>query len=93
MLENMKAEFYQLCSAIGRLYVDVKVLSPSLHRGGHQGEGVLQHPRDHLLGEECCWFDLPSLEGCGNKMWAGQCHTIFMAFQHIFTRIVEMGLV
>ena len=68
MLENMKAEFYQLCSAIGRLYVNVKVLSPSLHRGGHQGEGVLQHPQDHLLGEDSCWFDLPGFEGCGNEM-------------------------
>ena len=26
-------------------------------------------------------------------MWAGQCYTILMAFQLIFTRMVEMGLV
>ena len=32
-------------------------------------------------------------EGCGNEMWAGQCHTILMAFQLIFTRMLEMGLV
>ena len=37
--QNMKAEFDQLCYAIGRL-------SPSLH-GGHQGEGLLQHPQDY----------------------------------------------
>ena len=44
--QNMKAEFDQLCYGLGRLYVDVKVLSPFLH-GGHQGEGLLQHPQDH----------------------------------------------
>ena len=32
-------------------------------------------------------------EGCGNELWAGQCNTILMAFQLIFTRMVEMGLV
>ena len=24
---------------------------------GHQGEGVLQHPQDHLLGKDSCGFD------------------------------------
>ena len=55
--------------------------------------GVLQHPQDHLLREDSCWFDLPGREGCDNEMWAGQCYTILMAFQLIFTRMVEMGLV
>ena len=57
MQENMKAEFYQLCSAIGRLYVDVKVAPPSMEEVTRVMEFC--STQDHLLGEYSCWFDLP----------------------------------